>query len=250
MSEWWTYTLSDFLLFAPRTYYRLFELYNDDIWPAQIPALMLGIGFLVLLRRGDAWQGRAIAAILAGCWLWVAWAFHIERYAAINWAATYFAAGFAVEALLLAWTGLIRGGLRFRFTGHAIDRAGLALFLFALVAQPLLGPLVGRPWAQVELFGVAPDPTAVATLGILLLAADRVFWGLLVLPVIWCMVSGATLWTMEAPDAFVVPLAALLGVALAIWKGRTTAQSVMPSEARHLVDVESPVANDSSLRSE
>ena len=33
MSEWWTYHLSDFLLFAPRTYYRLFELYNAAIWP-------------------------------------------------------------------------------------------------------------------------------------------------------------------------------------------------------------------------
>ena len=29
MSEWWTYRLSDFLLYAPRTYFRLFELYND-----------------------------------------------------------------------------------------------------------------------------------------------------------------------------------------------------------------------------
>ena len=26
MSEWWTYHLRDFLLFTPRTYYRLFEL--------------------------------------------------------------------------------------------------------------------------------------------------------------------------------------------------------------------------------
>ena len=33
MSEWWTYRPSDFLLFAPRTYYRLFELYNAEIWP-------------------------------------------------------------------------------------------------------------------------------------------------------------------------------------------------------------------------
>ena len=33
MSEWWTYSLSDFLLFSPRTYYRLFELYNLAVWP-------------------------------------------------------------------------------------------------------------------------------------------------------------------------------------------------------------------------
>ena len=49
MSEWWTYTLSDFLLFSPRTYYRLFELYNAEIWPAQIVALTLGVVLVGLL---------------------------------------------------------------------------------------------------------------------------------------------------------------------------------------------------------
>jgi hypothetical protein len=43
MSEWWTYRPSDFLLFAPRTYYRLFELYNSEIWPLQIVALLAGV---------------------------------------------------------------------------------------------------------------------------------------------------------------------------------------------------------------
>lgn len=87
MSEWWTYTLSDFLLFSARTYYRLFEIYNSEIWPAQILAIALGIATLVCLFRTKAWQGRVVTTILAVCWLWVAWAFHIERYATINWAA-------------------------------------------------------------------------------------------------------------------------------------------------------------------
>ena len=51
MSEWWTYTLSDFLLFSARTYYRLFELYNLAIWPAQSVALALGSIVLALLWR-------------------------------------------------------------------------------------------------------------------------------------------------------------------------------------------------------
>lgn len=217
MSEWWTYSLSDFLLFSPRTYYRLFELYNAAIWPAQIVALGLGIAMLALLRRGGAREGRAIAAMLAGCWLFVAWAFLIERYATVNWAATYFAAGFAIEALLLLWAGLIRGGLKFHSGTDAVSRAGLCLVLFALVVQPLIGPLVGRLWTQVEIFGVAPDPTALATLG-LLLATDRVRWELLVIPILWCAISGATLWAMESPDAPVVPLAALAALLFAARK--------------------------------
>ena len=216
-SQWWTYTLSDFLLFSPRTYYRLFELYNADIWPAQIMALLLGIAVAALIVRGGAWRGRAVAVILGLCWLWIAWAFHYERYATINWAATYVALGFAAEGLLLIGFGLTTGHAWFR-ADNTMHRAGLGILLFALVVQPVIGPLTGRPWGQVELFGVAPDPAAVATLGTLLCTADRAFWWLAALPIAWCAITGATLWTMEATDALVTPLAALVVVVIAIWK--------------------------------
>jgi hypothetical protein len=220
MSEWWTYTLSDFLLFSARTYYRLFEIYNSEIWPIQILAIALGIAMLVCLFRTEAWQGRVVTTLLAVCWLWVAWAFHLERYATINWAANYFAVGFMIEAALLIWIGVIRGQLHFKPTGNASHLVGLGVFLFALIVQSLIGPITGRPWLQAEIFGIAPDPTVIATLGILLLASNRIGWVLLLIPIIWCGISGATLWVMEAPDALIMPLAALLTLTLAMWKAR------------------------------
>ncbi len=209
MSEWWTYRPSDFLLFAPRTYYRLFELYNAEIWPLQFVALSAGVTILVLMRSRPAWGGRMIAALLAVCWLWVAWAFHWQRYATINWVSGYFAAGFAVEALILIWIGVVRDRLQFDFSGSAIARIGVAMFTFALIIQPLLGLLFGREWPQIEAFGIAPDPTVVATLG-LLLAADRIHWITLPIPLLWCLLSGTTLWVMNAADAFVLPTAAIV----------------------------------------
>src|SRR5262249_13168915 len=98
MGEWLTYSLSSFLLFSPETYYRLFELYNVAVWPVHILAIALGLAILVLWRGGAAWQGRAVAAILTAAWLFVAWAYLLVRYDTINWAAKYFAAGFALEA--------------------------------------------------------------------------------------------------------------------------------------------------------
>ena len=106
MSEWWTYSLSSFLLFSARTYYRLFELYNADVWPLQIVTLAAGLAILVLIVRGTAWSGRIVAAILAALWLFVAWAYLLERYDPINFAARYFAIGFALQAALLMWTGV------------------------------------------------------------------------------------------------------------------------------------------------
>jgi hypothetical protein len=229
MSEWWTYSLSDFLLFSPRTYYRLFELYNAAIWPAQIGAIAVGLAIPALLRRAGTVPGRVIAALLAACWLWVAIAFHLERYATINWAAPYFAAGFAVEAALLLWVGAIRGRLQFRLAPDLAGRIGLGIFLVALVVQPLIGLLLGRSWRQAEIFGLAPDPTAVATLGLLLLAAGRLPWMLMIVPALWCAVTGATLWAMEAPDFWVAPLAAVLVVMLA---ARRAQLSVSPSGPR------------------
>jgi hypothetical protein len=35
------------------------------------------------------------------------------------------------------------------------------------------------------------------------------------IPLIWCAMTGATLWTMEASDFFIAPLAALGAVAIA-----------------------------------
>src|SRR5438132_7882964 len=132
MSEWWTYSLSDFLLFSPHTYYRLFELYNLAVWPWHVLAIVLGLAVLVLWLSGGAWQGRTVAVILAICWLFVAWAYLLARYDTINWAASYFAAGYAVEALLLVWTGLIRNLLSLRPGRDAASAAGLVMLALAL----------------------------------------------------------------------------------------------------------------------
>ena len=211
MSEWWTYSLSDFLLFSPRTYYRLFELYNLAIWPAQLAALAGAIAIVIAWRRGGRAHGRIIAAVLAACWLWVAWAYMLGHYDTINWAASYLAIGFALQALLLLWAGVVRDRLRLAWWCHAGSRVGLALFVFALLVQPLLAPLFGRPWLQAEIFGVAPDPTVVATLGILV-AAERPPWMLAAIPLVWCAITGATLWTMGSPEAFVVPATAVVAL--------------------------------------
>ena len=210
MSEWWTYSLSDFLLFSARTYYRLFELYNVDIWPAQSVALALGCILLALIwRPRPGGQGRFVAAILMACWIWVAWAFHWRHFATINWAATYFAGAFALEALLLLVFGIVGNELAFE-PGSPTHRIGFAIVLFAVFLQPLSAPLIGRGWLQAEVFGVAPDPTVVATLGILLAGGRRALWRLGIVPFAWCVLSGVVLWTLGSPEAVVMLVAALV----------------------------------------
>jgi hypothetical protein len=218
MSEWWTYSLSDFLMFSARTYYRLFELYNLAIWPGHLLAVAVALAVIACSIRGGTSAGRIAAVLLAACWLWVAWAFFAKRYATVNSAAMYFAAGFAIEALLLLWMG-VRGGMVLARAHGGVSRVAFGVMLFAMFGYPLLAPASGRAWRHTELFGVAPDPTALATLGLLVLA-QRTPTLLLPIPLLLSATSSATLWTMHSPDAWVAALGALLVMVLCAIKGR------------------------------
>jgi hypothetical protein len=212
MTEWWTYRPADFLLFSARTYWRMFELHNAALWPLPLAGTLLGVLLLWLALRQPG-VGRLPFAMLAIVWALVGWSFVWNRYASINWAAAWLAPLFAAQSLLLLGATfsrtLSRPGRSGPVTAIGILLAGVAL------AYPVLAPLAGRPWSAAETFGLAPDPTAIGTIGlVLLLAAPR--W-LLPIPLLWCLLSGATLATMGAWEAF-LPLgsaaAALIGASL------------------------------------
>jgi uncharacterized protein DUF6064 len=217
MPDWWSYDPRDFLMFSPDTYYRLFELLNAELWPLQVLTLASGLAVLVLLVRRPPWAGRAIASVLAAAWAIVAFAYFFDRYATINLAASYFGWAFSIQALLLLVSGALAGRLRFDRPRTLAAKSGIALFVFGFLLQPLLGPALGRPWTGVELFGIAPDPTVLATLGVLL-AADRIRWELLLVPLLWCGITGATLATMGSPEALLMPVAGSLALLLATYR--------------------------------
>lgn len=218
MSEWWTYRPADLLMFAPRTYWRLFELQNQALWPMPLltTLVFLAVG-LGLLRRNDTALRAGIAA-LALCWALVAWSFHLQRYAPINPVATVSAGVFAVQALgLLALAGA--SGLR--TTAHPLRcEIGLGLLAWALLLYPLHALVAGRSLVQAEVFGFAPDPTAIGSLGLLLCAdakgrfARGLLGALQGVAVAWCAVSAATLWTMASQQGWVPLIAAVIALAV------------------------------------
>jgi hypothetical protein len=222
MTEWWTYGLSDFLMFSPRTWQRTLELHNREWFPLQALAAPAVVVVLFALRARARWAPRAGLLLMALAWAFVAWAFHWQRYAPINWAAQWFAVGFAAQALLLAWQGLGRApalagssGLR----GKAGD-----LLIAAAILYPLLALATGRPLAQSEWFGLAPEPTVLATLGLLLFLRGPGPAFSMALPLLWCAIAGATLWTLKSAGWVLMPLAGVLAM-LAQWRGRAGSEA-------------------------
>ncbi|MBI5721144.1 MAG: hypothetical protein HZC37_26020 [Burkholderiales bacterium] len=214
-----TYAPSDFLMFAPRTYWRLFELHNEAWWP--LPLMLPGIGLAALAGwswRGGAAAQRGSALGLAAAAAFVGFEFVLERYAAINWAAKGLAVLWITLGLLLLALAASRG-VRVA-TGVRRQRAAAVLALWALFGQPLLAPLAGRPLAQAEVFGLAPDPTMIAILAWLLAGSvagpGPVLWlwrGAWCMALAYCLSSAATLALL---DAWHAALAMAASTALAV----------------------------------
>jgi hypothetical protein len=72
--------------------------------------------------------------------------------------------------------------------------------LFAVLGLPLVGLLQGHAWNGLALFGSAPDPTALATLGLAAMLRGRLPLPMIVLlmliPAGWCLISAAALAAM------------------------------------------------------
>ncbi len=202
--------------------------YNTAIWPLQIVAHTLLLAALVLVRRPAHNAGRAIAAALAILWTWVGIGFHFGPAATIDFAAPLYGGAFVAQAMLLAWLGVVRGRLAFRFRLDAVGWAGGACVAAAIIGAPLLATLAGRSWPSLPLVGTSPDPTALATIGLLLLARGHGRAVLLAIPLLWALISGLTAWMLGTPEGLTLPVLAVAGIATAAaqaWSGRKVEQS-------------------------
>lgn len=192
MTEWWTYGLSDFLMFSPETYWRLVARHNAAGWPAQLWTAAVPAVLLVALRGGSAATARAALLVLALAWAWLGHAFYGQHYSEIFLGARWIAGACGVQSLLLAGTAL----LPLRGPSPAPRLAASAL-LAAALCYPLLAPLTGHPWTEAEVFAFMPEPTALATLGAaagLRRAPAAARLGLAVLPLLSLVLGAATRW--------------------------------------------------------
>lgn len=210
MEAWLSYSLSDFLLFSPETYWRLFERANTAQQP--FPLIGMGAGLFVLLAA--LWPRSALvrtAALLTGIALfWVGAAFLWGLFRPINPAMDVLAPAYVLGAVLF----IIFAFFGARSGGNQAWAIPALLILAALIVYPCLALLQGRPLAAAEFIGVAPDPTAILAVAVALLAARlRSRLILFAIPAMWLAWSALTLYTLGAPTWPAPALAVLFGMA-------------------------------------
>jgi hypothetical protein len=194
-----------------------FGQYNAALWPLPLLALGLTLAAILLTLRPMSGGDRIVAALLAAAWLWTGLGYHMLHFARLNFTAPLYGALFIVEGLLLVRIA-IRRGPRLRNAGGPLGRIGLALAILAL-AWPLVDRLFGQSFSAERIPGLAPTPTTILTLG-LLLATVRTRLHLAVVPLLWTLIAGATAWILWIPQDLVLPVIGLGGFGLLVWKKR------------------------------
>lgn len=164
-----------------------------------------------------------IAACLAIVWLWMA----LNLYASpeLHRSAALFFGGLALLQGFLVVAMALRGRLQLEARVGFWPIAGAVLLFYCLVVHPLLGILLGGPFA-VPFFGV-PFPPVLFTLGIFFFldSADKSSsrYGLAV-PLLWAALGGPRPWGVNDPQAWILRAALLAGaifflVSSKVWGG-------------------------------
>lgn len=216
MNSWTSYALQDFIPFTADIYFRLIERMSETFWPLHLLTLVVGVAAVWLALKN---RSRLACLLIAPVWAFVALAFFIQRYAELNWAGGYIGYFFLAQGFLLLLIAMTGRGLDDMPRKRPAAIIGTVIALVGLIGLPFIAPLTGGTSSQAEVFGIHADPTAITTLGlILIMLRGWALWLMAIIPALWLLLSGLTLWVLGATAAIV--LFAVLAIALfgLVWK--------------------------------
>lgn len=204
------------LPFSRIEFLQVFAAYNQAIWPLQFVATGLGLLAVALLFWHPKWADRATAGLLCIFWSAMALGYHWTYFSAVNNAAYAFGVLFSLAALIFLVEGVIRGQMRFAIVAGSRAWLATVLVIYSLLVYPLVGLLAMHPYPETPLFGVAPCPTTIFTLGLLLLVGHPRPWLLAAIPLLWGVIGGSAAFLLDIPQDLGLVAATVLWIVTAL----------------------------------
>lgn len=210
--------------FTTDEFFSVFARYNEAIWPSQVLAYVFAALAVWALARLTRWRTKVLTAILAVMWAVNGIGYHWIFFTEVNPAAWAFGLAFVVQALALAGSAYMSPGFSFEVRQDERSFVGLALMAFATIVYPIWGWQAGHSYPATPMFGVAPCPTTIFTVGLLLLGTWNVTRWLLIMPALWSALGGSAAILLRVPQDY--GLIATLVVVAAVAIGQMPARQV------------------------
>jgi hypothetical protein len=210
------------LPFTTEQFFAVFATYNAAIWPLQIVAYALGVLVLTALFRQSASASRLILFVLAAMWAVNGTFYHLLFFAPINPAAKLFAAFFLFQATLFTICAAKDNALRMHVRWDLRTAIALFVIAYSAVLYELLGSAAGHGLMAGPLFGVAPCPTTIFTIGLLIMMRGPMVKWLSIIPLAWAGIGASAALLLGIREDLGLALAALIllaYLALDYWRG-------------------------------
>ena len=193
--------------FTMPEFLAVFAGYNAAIWPFHLVAYGLGLVAVMAIYKPRPGLVRLAFAALAVLWAFTGIGYHLTFFARINPIAPVFAAFFVVQSVLFLASAIRPGDLRLQFGQDFRSIAGLVTIVYALAVYPVLGIWAGHGLMAGPMFGVAPCPTTIFTIGVLLIARGTWLIWLSIIPFLWSLIGVAAAVQLGIPEDLAMPVA-------------------------------------------
>jgi hypothetical protein len=207
--------------FTLREFLDMIASYNNAFWPMPLVAYALGIIAVILTWLKSDYASKAATGILVLFWLWTGIVFNGLWFSELWSRVMLFTVLFVIQAILLAWTGILKPDLSFRARADRYGLVGGLVILYGMAGYPAIESLLGRGYPQALLLGMVPCPTIVFTLGMLLWSDRPTPRLVLVIPVFYAVVGGALVASQGIVEDLGMVVFGLLAVSMILYRNRT-----------------------------
>lgn len=210
------------LPYSQDVYLALIDAYNRDHMAFVIVGVTICVACIVAAVLPAGGQPvlvkRLLLAGLAGCSVFVG-AFHqLTLMASLNFMAPFYGGLWILQGAVLLWlafshraAGLFEASVARRSIGIAMALCGT--FLYPVVVYSV----AGSTGIETPVPGTAPNPTALAIVGILLTLRGGPPVVTLIVPVLWAVITGATAYLLSFPIDYTVSMGLGLAVAVGLY---------------------------------
>jgi hypothetical protein len=207
------------LPFTSEDFLKVFEMYNQAIFPVQIVFNLLALLAIYAIVVGKQWTDKVVCAFLSFLWIWMGIMYHIVFFTAINKAAYLFGTLFIVEGCLILWQGVFRNKLSFHLSKNTYGILGFFLMLFALLIYPVLSYSLGHVYPANPTFGL-PCPTTIFTFGVFLTTRKRIPMITLLIPILWALIGFSAAFSLGIKEDIALLLSGLIAFRLLIKRNK------------------------------
>ena len=179
-------------------FFDLFGSYNEMYLIVIVLTNVLAIIALLMVFRKSEYSNRVISFTLAFLWLWIGIVFGILVFgpfptvlAGIEMSGSWYLFGsiFAIHGIILLYFGVIKDTTSYSWKPGSRHFFGLLFIVFGLVIYPFVGVLTGRVFPEYPVFGIAPCPVTLFTIGLLLWSDKKPSLLLVAIPIFWALMG-------------------------------------------------------------